>query len=213
MAADIMQMPIEQAFGADQRDQTSDDASIDIINSTPDAESAQQHGSTSPFAEHASQGEADKESKAQMHESTPEPRLLLPPQSESPSHPSEQCELERLRASLFDAATEAMHDGASGSPAGDSSGDDEAPLVSMRSQDVSAAAQGSGSAEAPQQQQQQQQSSAQSMLAPRLTIGRQCMSCYSEVIPGSCITLVFHRYTESLVPYYTQPQSTPSLLA
>lgn len=187
MAADIMQPQIAPTYGADQVDHFSDDISIDILNLTPDNEGAQQHKSASPFAESTIQEEGGKIGDVEMQEVTPE-RQLLPPPQYPPSHTLVQhkLDLELGNSSPSDATGQdvtaaAAAAAANGRPsvnlAADSSGDDEAPLVSMRSQDMSASAQRSGSAERTAQQQQKQQSGAQSRLSPTSSAGRQCLCC------------------------------------
>lgn len=182
MAADIMQMQIEPIHLAGQ---ASDDESIDVINSTPDAESAQQHNSASAFAEHAikqkaNEQEADNGNDLVMQEALPEPQVLPSPEYETPSLVMEESRQEVMRDSSSDvaadengAATAAAQPNGSalGSPVKDSSDDDD-PLVSMRSLDKSASGQASGSADDPSQQQ-----IAQSRLASKSGIGRQHTHC------------------------------------
>ena len=189
MAADIMQAQVEPTYGADQMDQSSSDESIDIVNNTPDTEAAQQHGTTSPFAAGSDQEEAGMGEDMEMQEVTPEPQLLPPPVTGAPLQVIEQHLSSLVRGTASDAARQpassatpaaepaAAVNGSANSPisfAGDSSGEDEAPLVSMRSQDVSASAQRSGSAE---EARQQQHDSAQSRPSPTPSIGRQCLHC------------------------------------
>lgn len=182
MAADIMQMQIEPIHLAGQ---ASDDESIDIINSTSDAESAQQHNSASAFAEHAVKQEANEQETDNgnhigMLEALPEPELLPSPGYEAPSHVLEESRQGVTRDSLSDVAADENgaaiaaaqpYGSALASPEKDSSDDDD-PLVSMRSLDKSASGQASGSADDPSQQQ-----SAQSRMASKFGIGRQHTHC------------------------------------
>ena len=180
-----MQAQLEPTYGADQMDPpSSDDSSIDIINNTPDTEAAQQHATTSPFAAGSNQEEAGKGEDMEMQEVTPEPLLLPPPVIGAPLQVIEQHVSALVRGNSSDAAGQQAGSAAAAaagngsalrSPAEDSSGD-EAPLVSMRSQDVSASAQRSGSAE--EARQLQQHDSAQSRPSPTPSIGRQCLHCH-----------------------------------
>ena len=190
MAADIMQPQVAPTYGADQVDQIEDDASIDILNLTPDKEGSQQHQSASPFAESAVQEDGGKKGDVEMQEVTPEPQLLPPPRyPPSQTLVQQKLDLEFAREETNGTAAAGAAAAANGRPSvdlvADSSGDDEAPLVSMRSQDMAASAQRSGSAERTvQQQQQQQHHSAQSKLSPTSSAGRQCLCCCgSNAIP------------------------------
>lgn len=187
MAADIMQAQIEPVYGADQADQYSDDGSIDIINSSPDTEPAQQRKGTSP--ERTNREEANEDTE--MQEATPVLQLLPFPDLGAQVH--EQHKVAPVEGSASHAAAQedgsaraaaapAVLDGdALDSPAEDSSGEDEAPLASMHSQEVSEPALGTANLEDARQQ--QQHSSAQSRLSPTSSIGRQCLCCCSEAMP------------------------------
>ena len=172
MAADIMQPQVAPTYGADQVDQFSDDVSIDFLNLTPDKEGMQQHDSASPFAESTIQAEGGKKGDVEMQEVTPE-RQLLPPPQYPPSESQIPCKLDLESAEEQDgSAAAAANGGPSVNLVADSSGDDEAPLVSMRSQDMSASAQRSESAERTMQPQQKQQNRAQRRLSPTSSAGR-----------------------------------------
>ena len=190
MAADIMQAQVEPRYGADQAEQFSDDVSIDIINSSPDAEAAQQNEGTSPYADRTPQEEANKDTE--MQEALPVLQLMLSDDHGAPAEVHEQHELAAVESSAFDAtaqqdgsataAATALNGDASDSPVEDSSADDEAPLASMQPRELSEPALRTATSEEARQQQ-QQQSNAQNRLSPTPSIGRQCLCCSSGAMP------------------------------
>lgn len=129
-----------------------DDESIDIINSTPDPEAtSQQNGSAAAFSQPASEQPTDAATVKQQ--ALPEPQQLPAPHLEHyVLSRAVQPDQEAIPDSPSETAAE-VSGSASGSPREDWS-DGDAPLASMRSQDMSAPPQQPGIAAQPSQQQQ-----------------------------------------------------------
>jgi hypothetical protein len=144
-----------------------DDESIDIVNTTPDDEVAsRQNGSAATFSQPAS--ELPTHGATVKHEALPEPQQLPAPQLERYVLIREvQPDQEAIPDSPSEIAAE-VDGSASGRPQEDRT-DDDAPLASMRSQDVSATPQQADSAAQPSQQQQ-----AESRSKDKSGAGRPC---------------------------------------
>ena len=152
-----------------------DDESIDIVNTTPDDEVAsRQNGSAATFSQPAS--EQSTHGATVKQEALPEPQQLSAPQLERYIPIREvQPDQEAIPDSPSEIAAE-VDGSSSGRPEEDRT-DDEVPLASMRSQDMSATPQQADSAAQPSQQQQ-----AESRSKDKYDAGRHaCITCTSQI--------------------------------
>lgn len=149
--ADTMPIQLESKFTAEQSSDGS--GSIDILNSTPEDDSAAPHNSAATSRRRALEGQSGSDTDMQAAP----PAFQLPPPIHAPPH--EDIDMELIPDSPELAAAAEGRGTAAANPEGDSSEDE--PLVSMWSQDMSASGQRSGSLEPPSQKQQSAQSGLQ----------------------------------------------------